>query len=444
MRTLNTRQNSGNETHRCVTLLFLVPLLLCNVTSGLAAEYITYTNPAEYEETQSIVVHNHDITALTSLELNLPIPRHWPELSISDITIEGDNPFYLENTEGPGKVVRSIYRGGKLPRPNEKRTLKASYHVIVKEIKTRKDILAGMTYPPYLIDDEYSYYTAIEPDPRIVEIVDKIKKKTDAPYHLAKSAYDYVIDNMTYSETYSSEKWLAEKRGDCSKFTQLFVDICRTAGMPARPIAGYLCKGDNRKHCWAEFMLPAVGWIPADPTIGQENAAKRKYYFGNLDNNHLPVAKTFKMKFQTFKGSKKNDFIQVGYWSYYYVHAGNGANISAEFSMHGEKTTIDNLVGTPDYSRPVDTQLREALRKKKQGDFYGAIQICLGVIKNTKTENKYLARAYYRLGMCYLEIADNNKAAEKLKFLIANFPEQQSLLTKAKKELKKIEPSYSH
>ena len=112
--------------------------------------------------------------------------------------------------------------------------------------------------------------------------------------------------------------------------------------------------------------------------------------------------------------------------------------------MHGEKTTIDNLAGTPDYSRPVDTQLREALRKKKQGDFYGAIQICLGVIKNTKTENKYLARAYYRLGMCYLEIADNNKAAEKIKFLIANFPEQQSLLKKAKKELKKIEQPYSH
>lgn len=306
------------------------------------AEHIIYTNPAEYEFTLSAVAHNHDITTLTSLELNLPFPTEWPEVSVSNIVIEGDGASnILKNTEGPGRLIRGYYEGQNLPRQGQNRSLRITYRAVVKEIKANKELLAKTDYPPYIIDYEYRYYTTVEPrmpcdDPRIIEIANKMKAETNNPCQLAKKAYDYVIDNMSYGD--NPPDIIAEKRGNCGAYVTLFVIICRAAGIPARPVAGSWCQGDNNVHCWAEFLLPGVGWIPADPTIGQQGETQREYCFGNLDNNHLPLMKCFNSKYDAPKGSQEAGFVQGGYWLWFYGPGSEGRKITCEMKIHGEKS----------------------------------------------------------------------------------------------------------
>jgi hypothetical protein len=62
---------------------------------------------------------------------------------------------------------------------------------------------------------------------------------------------------------------LKQRRGDCTEFMYLFAALCRASKIPARGIAGYVCRenallhpGDY--HNWVEFYADGV-WKIADP-----------------------------------------------------------------------------------------------------------------------------------------------------------------------------------
>jgi transglutaminase-like putative cysteine protease len=62
--------------------------------------------------------------------------------------------------------------------------------------------------------------------------------------------------------------------GVCQDFTHLMLAICRTWGLPARYVSGYLYNdrkhGDrsapDATHAWAEVFLPSCRWVGFDPT----------------------------------------------------------------------------------------------------------------------------------------------------------------------------------
>ena len=188
-----------------------------------AGKYINYVNPVTYDVTHSAVCTNKNITELSSLELNLPVPTRWPELAIGKIEIEGDNTFYVDNAEGPGRIVRAFWDTN-LPEPNDSKTLKLSYRVAVKQIRTRTSLLEKKTFPPYITNEKFEYYTKPEKmiesdDARIVSIAENIKNSTDGPYQFARAAYDYVIDNITYEKP--SSTWTAAECLDRKKATRV-------------------------------------------------------------------------------------------------------------------------------------------------------------------------------------------------------------------------------
>jgi hypothetical protein len=91
------------------------------------------------------------------------------------------------------------------------------------------------------------------------------------PYRLASRAYDWVVANMTFDTTEIPERGAAKafprRTGDCGEFAAVFCALCRSLGVPARPVCGVWLGGGL--HKWAEFYLPPYGWIPADPAAGQ-------------------------------------------------------------------------------------------------------------------------------------------------------------------------------
>jgi mono/diheme cytochrome c family protein len=61
---------------------------------------------------------------------------------------------------------------------------------------------------------------------------------------------------------------LADRRGDATEFTRLFVAMAHAAGVPARSRVGFVARRTGFfLHVWADVWLD--GWVPVDPYLGQ-------------------------------------------------------------------------------------------------------------------------------------------------------------------------------
>ncbi|MBB6048287.1 transglutaminase domain-containing protein [Armatimonas rosea] len=62
------------------------------------------------------------------------------------------------------------------------------------------------------------------------------------------------------------------RRGVCQDFAQVMLAVCRSQGIPARYVSGYLYTGHNglvsndATHAWVECLLPDGSWHGFDPT----------------------------------------------------------------------------------------------------------------------------------------------------------------------------------
>jgi len=124
------------------------------------------------------------------------------------------------------------------------------------------------------------------------------------PYGKAWLLYSYTLDRLAYSANPGGigvVEALNTRTGNAYHYSLLFCSLARAAGLPARPVAGYLVTGRGAciRHTWAEFYLEKVGWIPVDPLLGDGvkfgdlgvQAGARNAYFGGLDNRHMTLSK---------------------------------------------------------------------------------------------------------------------------------------------------------
>ncbi|MEZ0486635.1 transglutaminase family protein [Fibrella aquatica] len=100
-------------------------------------------------------------------------------------------------------------------------------------------------------------------------------------------ALNNAIRQFTYAireegAPYPPEQTLLEQRGSCRDYTTLFMAACRSLGIAARFVSGYLfgsAQQEHQLHAWAEVYLPGAGWRGFDPT---ENTV--------VVNNHVFLA----------------------------------------------------------------------------------------------------------------------------------------------------------
>ena len=79
----------------------------------------------------------------------------------------------------------------------------------------------------------------------------------------------------------SPEETLRLGRGSCRDFAVLMMEACRSLGVAARFVSGYIftpnssgLAGGGATHAWIQAYLPGAGWIDFDPTnsiIGNRN-----------------------------------------------------------------------------------------------------------------------------------------------------------------------------
>ena len=111
------------------------------------------------------------------------------------------------------------------------------------------------------------------------------KAETQSVSEYLQELNSYVSGLIVYDKTITKvetdlEHVLDSKKGISGDFAHLFISFCRSNGIPARFVSGYLNKSSHTTmHNWAEALVPGYGWVGYDP------AGKSK-----VDANYIKVA----------------------------------------------------------------------------------------------------------------------------------------------------------
>jgi transglutaminase-like putative cysteine protease len=119
------------------------------------------------------------------------------------------------------------------------------------------------------------------------------------PLDKARAVYRYVVSTMKYDK--SGQGWgrgdaiyaCNIRKGNCTDFHALFIGMMRASGVPARFEIGFPLPADQPAgeipgyHCWAQFYVDGLGWIPVDASEAWKNPAQRDYFFGAHDVNRV-------------------------------------------------------------------------------------------------------------------------------------------------------------
>jgi transglutaminase-like putative cysteine protease len=238
-----------------------------------------------------------------SSHLWIPLPQNDAFQSISNLKIESSVP-HLEGRDPEYQNPFATFK----PTPAQ---ATAGYDVTLLFNATRREHAVNIHSPALqnasaatpANDPLLKRY--LEPD-KLVPLNDTIaelaKQQTSGdttPLQKARHIYDYVVATMRYDK--SGEGWgrgdaiwaCTSKRGNCTDFHSLFIGMMRSAGIPARFEIGFpLPEGKSEGdipgyHCWAEFYISGIGWIPVDASEAWKNPAKRDYFFGAHDDNRV-------------------------------------------------------------------------------------------------------------------------------------------------------------
>lgn len=185
--------------------------------------------------------------------------------------------------------------GGIEPKPREEiDSSGGENHYLVWEVKAKgsESLLMGFDFTVELspietaVDPEliepwdregriFRTYTlsefGIETEGPVADLAAEIVGDEVNPWRRARLIFDWMIANMVFVPGGEGENRAQTvcltRRGDCGQYSLLFCALCRSVGIPARPVTGEMLTGGM--HRWAEFHIPPYGWIPADPAAAQ-------------------------------------------------------------------------------------------------------------------------------------------------------------------------------
>ncbi|MCK4413392.1 MAG: hypothetical protein KAY32_07610 [Candidatus Eisenbacteria sp.] len=129
--------------------------------------------------------------------------------------------------------------------------------------------------------------------PLVQETAKKIVGDEQNPYWIARKVFDWVIEALEYERVGGWDvpvTLIKRGTGSCSEYAFLYIGLCRAAGLPARYEAGAALRGDDVSiddvhHRWAEVYLPPYGWVPIDPSGGdQPSPGGQADYIGRISH----------------------------------------------------------------------------------------------------------------------------------------------------------------
>jgi len=166
----------------------------------------------------------------------------------------------------------------------------------------------------------------------------------------ARDLYDYVFRTMKYDKSgtgwgHGDTLWACDsKRGNCTDFHSVFISMARSQRIPARFEIGFPIPADRHSaevpgyHCWSEFYIDSIGWIPVDISEAWKHQELRDYYFGAHDPNRVQFTVGRDLRLNPPQAGEP-----LNYFIYPYVETGGKqhSNVSIDFSFKDGESTAE-------------------------------------------------------------------------------------------------------
>jgi transglutaminase-like putative cysteine protease len=260
---------------------------------------IEQENPQRYRVKFVVTVRNRGF-AINRLLVYQARPIDWD--GQQDVQIESVSPTPAKQGNDPVHG-NGVYFWEIRNRPGIGDSLAFSFQFTYTAYEITAHINPDDIQPYQMNSGQYGLYTKSENfieanDPHIMQLADQIAGEEKNPYLIARKVYEYVIRTARYELVgkglLGAKALLGNGYGECGDYSALLIALLRAEGIPARPVVGYWAiSGLEQTHVWAEFYLEDVGWVPVDPTIGQQSPSKEAYYFGGMDNQRVILHKGF-------------------------------------------------------------------------------------------------------------------------------------------------------
>ena len=168
----------------------------------------------------------------------------------------------------------------------------------------------------------------------------------------ARDIYEYVFRTMKYDKTgtgwgHGDTLWACDsKHGNCTDFHSVFISMARSQRIPARFQIGFPLPADKSSaeipgyHCWAEFYIDSLGWIPVDISEAWKHQEKHDYFFGAHDANRVQFTQGRDLKLTPAQeGQPLNYFV----YPYVEIAGKEHSNVSISFSLQDAAARPANI-----------------------------------------------------------------------------------------------------
>lgn len=209
--------------------------------------------------------------------------------------------YYRQNPADITAQPQAYFEGDNLVYRFENFQSRYPYQVNFQTVnsKDRVKITEKVDYPIRNLDSSLTRYTQesglINLNSDIRRTASDLARNEDDLYKVAVNIADWVNNNVEYDLSTLSEEaekqstWVFENRqGVCTEISNLYISMLRSLGIPSRFVTGIayteseLFQDNWGLHGWTEVYFPGYGWVPFDPTYGQN---------GYVDATHISLEK---------------------------------------------------------------------------------------------------------------------------------------------------------
>ena len=292
----------------------------------LAVIILTFTTAALGAEPTRTFHVSHEYKVARAATVWVPLPTDDPWQTVRGLTVDGA-PWERVYDPRWGNTAARLHAAGAA-------TLTVRYQVTRRERAAELAQASGQPapsgYAAWLGPDE-----RVPLDGRVRAIAAEVTAGKKTPLARARAAYEYVLSTMRYDKPAGPGQgwgqgdvaWACDKKyGNCTDFHALFIGLLRASGIPARFAIGYSIPGGGGGdlpgyHCWTDFYLDGVGWVPVDASEAWKHADKREYFFGHHDADRVQLSTGRDVPLPGARGAALNYFV------YPYAEAVDGSAV---------------------------------------------------------------------------------------------------------------------
>ncbi|MBN2173789.1 MAG: hypothetical protein JW731_06645 [Bacteroidales bacterium] len=255
-----------------------------------------------YNAHKARIVYTHEVTNfgpgdIRDVDIHIAIPKDRPSQGIVDppsfkpaytdlVTDKWGQQtahFHFENIKAGEKVKGEMTTTAKVS--------EVRYFIYPENVGSMDEIPADIKNKYLENNDKYQF-----DDPIIQNALKAAIGDETNPYWIFRKIFNYLIDHMYYEMVggwNTAPTVLARGNGSCSEYSFVYISMCRAAGLPARYVGSVVVRGDYASmddvfHRWVEVYLPNYGWVPIDPSGGDnERPRDQANYIGHLAHRFL-------------------------------------------------------------------------------------------------------------------------------------------------------------